>query len=86
MRDALMRVRMAGLSNAGSANYLEGARLWEHLLTLGASGYSDQAVSSLAPLFAGRQLSPTELAAVQYERSRIPMSAVPGAAPVPLDR
>ena len=85
-RDALMRLRMAGLSGAGSPDYLEGAKLWEHLLTLGASGYSDQAVSSLAPLFAGRALSPTELAAVQYERSRIPMSSVPGAATNPLDR
>lgn len=89
MRNALMSLSMAGLSASQSAQQqnssnIDGVALREYLASLGASGYSDKAVSNyLAPLV-GRQLTPDELAVAQYERARIPMTSVPGAATNPL--
>lgn len=89
MRDALMRLSSAGLSAAQSqqqqrSSGIDGVALREYLASLGNAGYSDKAVSNyLSPLI-GRQLTPDEMAVAQYERSRIPMTAVPGAATNPL--
>lgn len=85
MRDALMRLSMAGLSASQTQTQgLDGLALREYLASLGASAYSDSAVTNyLSPLI-GRQLTPDEMAIAQYERSRIPMTSVPDAAGIPV--
>jgi hypothetical protein len=89
MRDALMRLSMAGLSAAQSQQQqqpkgIDGVALREYLASLGNAGYSDKAVSNYLSPIIGRPLTPDEMAVAQYERSRIPMTAVPGAATNPL--
>lgn len=89
MRSALMSLSMAGVSASQSARQqnssnLDGVALREYLASLGASGYSDKAVSNYLGRLVGRQLTPDELAVARYERARIPMTSVPGAATNPL--
>jgi len=84
MRDALMRLSMAGVSASQTQQSgLDSVALREYLASLGAAGYSDQAVSNYLGPLVGRQLSPDELAVAQYERSRIPVTEVPRAATTP---
>ncbi len=84
MRDALMRLSMAGVSASQTQQAgLDSVALREYLASLGAAGYSDQAVSNYLGPLVGRQLSPDELAVAQYERSRIPVTEVPRAATTP---
>lgn len=72
LRDATMRIRMAGVAASQDAAQQEPAidqlALREQIAQLGGINYSDAAIKNYFEPILGRQLTPSELAVGQYER------------------
>lgn len=72
MRDAMMRLGMAGIaaSQTSSAPAIDSLALREQIAQLGGINYSDRAIRNYFEPVLGRQLTPSELAVGAYEREQ----------------